>query len=335
MGPATAHAVWIALNCAALFAGLIILIRPKYSGTRTRRIAAYLRLARYCSPRAGHGESALQSTAGDPVLLLLVLMMRALQSGREAIAGSLLALAIAYRVFPILIAGYLILQSPMASADLRVTGNRHWRDTHGGCCGVRPLCLNFVRGVQLALTASDPAVVSIRATIIRWLCLQKSGGCKSAPEHRDRPIQSGVRAVGYFSVDLAIVIATTRVTLAFPPNDDPGSRLFALWVAATVVLSLPVVVDYDLTLMLIPFALIAVAAPRGQVSRRTIVMAIVSYTSLLWWEFVAHSGNEGGFYSMLAAYLTAYWFATDHPEHNAGSICLLPLQLWLRIGSPA
>jgi hypothetical protein len=143
-----------------------------------------------------------------------------------------------------------------------------------------------------------------------------------------------VRPAFVYTIDLAIVIATTRATLAFPPNDDPGSRLFALWVATSIFL-LPVAWDYDLTLMLIPFALIAVAAPRGQVSRRTIVMAIVSYTSLLRWEFVAHSGNEGGFYSMLAAYLTAYWFATDHPEHNAGSICLLPLQLWRRISSPA
>jgi len=130
------------------------------------------------------------------------------------------------------------------------------------------------------------------------------------------------------------VAATTRATLAFRPNGDPGSRLFSLWVATSIFL-LPVAWDYDLTLMLIPFALIALAAARGKASRRTIATVIISYAVLVWWEFVSQSANEGGFYSMVAAYLAAYWFATDQPEYKAGAIWLLPVQLWRRIASPA
>ena len=46
-------------------------------------------------------------------------------------------------------------------------------------------------------------------------------------------------------------------------------------------------------------------------------MAVLSYLLLIWWDYVALSANEFGFFSMLAAYLSAYWLAADQPPLSA------------------
>jgi uncharacterized membrane protein len=56
-------------------------------------------------------ENFLFSQRQTLILLLLVLVMRALDRGYEAAAGMFLGLAVAYRVFPLLIAGYFIIRS--------------------------------------------------------------------------------------------------------------------------------------------------------------------------------------------------------------------------------
>ena len=319
----TAYWIWQAANLLCFAAAWALLIGPQV-GLGSPFAAVFALLAIFYPPIPAHflfGQSKL------PVLLLLVLTMRSLERKRERLAGLALAMAMLLRFFPLVMTGYLILQ-------------RRWRVLAHALLGIVIGAILTVAVAGLGNCASffvsafglvNDSVAGINRDISLYFFVSRN--LAAASQRLSIHLES-VRPAFVYTIDLAIVIATTRVTLAFPPNDDPGSRLFALWVATSIFL-LPVAWDYDLTLMLIPFALIAVAAPRGQVSRRTIVMAIVSYTSLLWWEFVAHSGNEGGFYSMLAAYLTAYWFATDHPEHNAGSICLLPLQLWRRISSPA
>ena len=52
-------------------------------------------------------------------------------------------------------------------------------------------------------------------------------------------------------------------------------------------------------------------------------MAVLSYLLLIWWEYVAFSANEFGFFSMLAADLSAYWLAADQPA--AVSVPLLSM----------
>ena len=132
------------------------------------------------------------------------------------------------------------------------------------------------------------------------------------------------------AVDLLIVAATTKVTLALPPRDDPDSRVFSLWVATAVFL-LPVAWDYDLVLMLIPFSVLAVVGARGEASRRAIAMAVLSYLLLIWWEYVALSTNEFGFFSMLAAYLSAYWLAADQPVAVSVPLLTVPGEIWRRL----
>jgi Glycosyltransferase family 87 len=317
MGPATAHAVWIAVNCAALFASLIVLIRPKYSGLEVRMAYAVGAIALLYAPVT---ENLLFSQRQAIILLLLVLMMRALQSGREAIAGSLLALAIAYRVFPILIAGYFLVR-------------RQWRPLIYAGIGLvllglltiavmgLPLCLNFVRGVQLALSAtSDPAVVSVRATIIRWFSYAFD----------DRP-DRGIEIAQYIAIAFAqLVILALTVMPTMRAARTPGCdlRSFCLWVAATVVLS-PLSWIHYMVLLLIPLVSIASAATRQCCSRRALQAAIASYlliaattrmrvnvVSETWWQHGLRYFAEGSAVALLLGFLATYWYATDAP--NAG-----------------
>jgi hypothetical protein len=136
------------------------------------------------------------------------------------------------------------------------------------------------------------------------------------------------------AVDLLIVAATTKVTLALPPHDDPDWRVFSLWVATSVFL-LPVAWDYDLVLMLIPFSVLAVVGARGEASRRAIAMAVLSYLVLIWWEYVALSANEFGFFSMLAAYLSAYWLVADQPAAASVPLLSMPGEIWRRLALTA
>jgi Glycosyltransferase family 87 len=84
--PATAHTIWIALNGAAMAAALLLLIRPKYSGLDTRIAFAIGALALLYAPVT---ENFLFSQRQALILLLLVMVMRSLESGREAMAGML------------------------------------------------------------------------------------------------------------------------------------------------------------------------------------------------------------------------------------------------------
>jgi hypothetical protein len=152
--------------------------------------------------------------------------------------------------------------------------------------------------------------------------------------HPGRDLEILRHAIIVFAYVLVLAV-TTRATLMVPAHEnDPGNRLFSLWVA-TAILLLPVAWDYDLTLMLIPFAQLTILAVRGEASRRAIAMAVVSYLLLVWWEYFAQSGNEGGFLAMVAAYLSAYWLATDQPASSAIPFRALPTQLIERLRVPA
>src|SRR3989442_14988235 len=243
--PATAHTIWIALNGAALVAALLLLIRPKYSGLETRMALGVVALALLYAPVT---ENFLFSQRQAIILLLLVMVMRSLQSGREATAGMLLAVAVAYRIFPVLIAGYFIVR-------------RQWRPLIYLALGLvligamtiatmgLPLCLNFLRGMHLAMTAtSDSANVGIRGLILRSF----------ANVFGDR-LDSHIEMLQRITVSCAqLAILTLTVWPSFRKTPQPGFDLrdYGLWVAATVVLS-PLSWLHYMVLLLIPLIAIA------------------------------------------------------------------------------
>ena len=108
-------------------------------------------------------------------------------------------------------------------------------------------------------------------------------------------------------------------------------------------LVLPIAWDYDLSLMLISFSQLASAAARGRGSRRPVAMATASYILIILWDYkiipqsssayspLGAALSDLGFFSMVAAYVSAYWFAVDRPDAVRVSVTALPAEVWRRL----
>jgi alpha-1,2-mannosyltransferase len=311
--PPAAHTIWIALNGAAMVAALILLIRPKYSGLDTRMAFAIAALALLYAPVT---ENFLFSQRQSLILLLLVIVMRALDKGREAAAGLLLGLAGAYRAFPLLIAGYFVIRRqwrPLAfmGVGLAIVG----AVTIAGL-GM-PVCVSYLHGMRFALTAFtlDPADVALRAFLIRLFSYVAGFD-----------LNSRLRLLQHITIAFAQIVI---IALAAWPTYQRGQqtgfdrRAYGLWVAAAILLS-PLSWIHYMILLLIPFAELASAAERQKCSRRAVWAAIASYALIamtyhlredlvgaIWWARGIRFIAEGSFIALLLGFVAAYWFASD------------------------
>jgi len=318
----TAYWIWQCVNMSCLIAAMYMLIGPR-SGLPTWLGITLASLVALYPPVASHfwfGQSKFI------LLLLLVVMLRAMQRRRDALTGSTLALATLLRVFPIVMGGYLVLTHRWRALGWTIVAMSFGAVVTLAFAGWRN-CLDFVLAIPSIGNASwntiqrdvaAPVVVSRQLRVL-FPYLGSSVGT--------------VRLVLIVAIDGLILAGTTFAMLALPKRDDPDYRFFSLWVATAVFL-LPVAWDYDLTLMLIPFSTLAVVSTRDAASRRAIVMAVMSYALLFWWEYVAHSANEMGFVAMLTAYLSAYWLAVDQPGAVKLPIRGIPAAIWRHLIPP-
>jgi hypothetical protein len=255
--------------------------------------------------------------------MLLVVMMRSMERGRNAIAGSALALATLMRVFPIAMAGYLVLTRRWRTLGYTVATLIVGIAITVTIAGVRN-CIDFALSVP---TISRDSWNMIPRDLAAQLFISRQLQSILSSQGDSAVI---IRRALTLSLDLLLLVATVRATLSLPDGKDTHLLVFALWVATAIFL-LPVAWDYDLVLMLIPFSQLAVLAARGEASRRAIAMAILSYLLLFWWEFIALSQNESGFFSMLTAYLSAYWLAIDQRDSVRVPLRRMPTEILRRL----
>lgn len=76
-------------------------------------------------------------------------------------------------------------------------------------------------------------------------------------------------------------------------------------------------------------------------------MSVVSVALMVWWQSEGASLEwraeawpsrilaEGGFFSMVAAFVSAYWFVVDGAPQPPPRLRELPQRLWTRLFSPA
>lgn len=311
--PPVAHTIWLALNFAALVAALILLIRPKYSGLDVRTALAITPLAIIYGPVT---ENFVFAQRQALILLLLVLMMRALKKGREAAAGLLLGLAVSYRAFPLLIAGYFILRRQWR--PLIFTGIGFGLAIAVTVAGLGiPLCVSYIHGMRYAVTAFwyDPADVALREFIIRLF----SYGARPQPDIRMRMLEYIIIVSAQIFI-IALAAWPTYQSRQRPGFDRGG---YGLWVVAAILLS-PLSWIHYMVLLLIPFVEIANSARNQECSRRALWAAVASYLvvgiahslrenliSPVWWARGIKYLAEGSSVALLLGFLAAYWFATD------------------------
>jgi hypothetical protein len=325
----TAFWVWQTINFLSLSVALILLLGPG-SGLSRPAIWTLAALAFTYPPVLSHfwyGQSKL------PILLMLVMMTRLMAQGFEGTAGLLLAIAGLLRLYPFAIAGYLVLQ-------------RRWRVLAYMAVGVAAgsailavvcpnYCLSFFRALsyltsdQWISKSGDNAPFAFATRLIHHLVL---------PDIASGFVQRALLPV----IDLLLLIFTVRATLARPAHDDIDLRLFALWIVTALLLP-PVSWDYDMTLLLLPFAVLAAAASRAKAGRRAILMALASYLLIGIWRFsgigdaqhvtgIGHNLlKETASLALLAAYLSAYWLAVDQPGTVRVPIRAMPPEIWRRL----
>jgi hypothetical protein len=304
LSPRAAYWIWFATNCGCLALAMILLLQGV--GRAWLLLAPLMLLYQ---PLAEHFAYARTEV---PILVMLVLMLRWLEQGREASAGLMLALAGALRGFPLVLGGYLLLRGRWrsllyASAGLAVLGVATL-----ALVGL-PRCLSFVEGAlfsseyQFAAMFLDLGLSSFVSRLFWYPFGPDLGHTLEL-----------LRSLAVVGAELALLALTVRATLA----SSDGLRAFSLWVVTSILLS-PIAWVHYMVLIFILFAQLAVAANQQRCSERALWAMVASYILLKVPNDLIEIGRrhhipalffgvgELYFVTLALAYLSAYWLALD------------------------
>lgn len=257
--------VWTALNAVALAVALYGLLGTRLSGIAPRAAWILAALAMLYPPVGIH---FLYAQTVIPILMLLVLAMRALERGHDAAAGTLIAVAAMLRAFPALLLIYLVV-------------TRRWRALRwslvafaiggvGTLAAMGPMSFDFFATIGWAtrtVTLNGPTNLALGAAVSRIFWAVTGG-----------PGTDGIellRKLTVWGIEIALLAGAIRLTRSIEAG-DPGSRGFSLWVILSIMLS-PVVWPFYLVLLLMPYSQIITAAIDRRSSGRVLTMAVGSY----------------------------------------------------------
>ena len=259
------------------------------------------------------------------ILLLLVLFMRWVQSGRDALAGSMLALAGLLKVFPIILIGYLLLRRSYKSVIYTAVASIAGGIVTLALIGVdRSLhffqALPFLTSPHWLSSAYNVALGAMVSRVFWWVGFGD-------------PRVEFARRVAVVMAELALLALTARATLRSSKlSDNSDEPVIALWVVTAVLLSPTAWIHY-LVLLLIPYSVLlrerlrgaasAVAARLGIASYLTAEVFLVFYmvakiqrkTALALPPFVVLAVDNGWSFCLLLAYAAAYSLAVETIPH--------------------
>ena len=262
-----AYWIWFAINAIALGVAIMLLLQDRIGGlSRSQKWVLGIAMLLY-APLGDHIAFAQVQVL---ILLMLVLVMRWLASGRQIAAGLMLALAIMLRAFPIVLALYLL-------------ATRRWRALAAMTIGVvvigivttAGLGLNVMRsfldGARLTVShhpVSLPINVALAAFVTRLFWYAFGVALPASLEFARRAV--------IVILELAIVGLGLRAALRAAGDSEADLAAFGLWVVISAMLS-PIAWIHYMVLFLIPFAQIAMAANRGACRPSTMWLFVASY----------------------------------------------------------
>lgn len=312
LSPLAAYGLWFAMNIGFLATALYLLFDGLPGDTDLR--LALLGLAILYPPITYNFEYAQTQIL---ILLLLILFMRCLDSGRQALAGFMLALAALLKVFPAILIAYLLLRRQGKAVVYTGIGLIFGGVVTLALVGVeRSLhflqVLPFLTSPYFLSRASNVALDALVSRLF-WI---GSGD----------PGMEFTRRAAVVAVELVLLALTVRATLRSSTLSDNGDdRVIALWVTTAVLLSPTAWIHY-LVLLLIPFAVLLRQALRGEASPRATQLGLTSYMvaealmvglAAVSFEFgelpnwALLSAMIGWSLSLLLAYAAAYSLAVD------------------------
>ena len=204
------------------------------------------------------------------ILLLLILFVRWLKSERYALAGSMLALAVLLKVFPVILMGYLMLRRQGKAIVYTRLGLIIGGIVTLTLVGVAR-SLHFFQVLPFLTSPfwlSQAGNVALGAMISRlfWFSADLSG-----------PGVEFARRAAVTIAELSLLALTARVTLRSSKLPDKrDEHVIALWVITAILLS-PTAWCHYLVLLLIPFAVLVRQRLRGEASLRSAWLGLASY----------------------------------------------------------
>jgi hypothetical protein len=327
MSPQISYRVWIGLTLLMLGGAMMLLLDDPAMAWQTK--AAFIALAVCYVPLGRHFFFAQTQIL---LLLLFVFAARWLRDRREVAAGAMLAIAALLKLFPLLMGAYILL-----------SGRRRALTSMVVCLAAGALVTFLAIGVDRSLSfraaipflTSDyfmnlPENVSLSAVLPRIFTFTfRSDGL----------FARGAEAVFVWGVKLAIVGVAARLTLRSTEHADAGT--FSLWVVTAILLS-PTAWDHYLVLLLMPFAIIATRADRGEPMGAALWLALGSYAvsdlaGVLAGAFQPADQSMLGlilrgasFPALILAWLSCYTLATDSLRDDGGRVTLRPASDELR-----
>ncbi len=307
-----AYWTWFAINVVALTLALFLLLRG-HPAMRPRFLLAWLALA-FLHPSFGMHFYYAQSQI--VVLLMLVLIMRWMERDHAAAAGVMFGIVSILRAYPLALGGYFLVRRNWRALIYAAIAIAACFALTVAVAGLEPW-----RGFLLQLSvhtvdnhSDSPANVALVHTVSRFLALVIGYGTAF-------PLQI-TRLVAATFANLAIVVLSLKVTADSRQLPDDDWRVYSLWVVTMLLVS-PVTWVHSLILLILPFAKLTIATVEGRASRRAMWMAVASYAMISvasgWHQSVGtYDTNQLSSWvaelsplSLIAAYVSIYWFATD------------------------
>jgi len=318
--PRAAWLTWLVLNLAALATAIVWLLEP-WRDLGKRKILAFAALALLYPPVS---TNIFYSQTQILLLLMLVIVMRELAAGHDVTAGLVLGFAGLLKIFPLIMAGYLVVRGRWRALGATVTGFAAGLAVVMAVVGVQRT-IDFAVGAQAALAAGfidRPANVAISSFVSRLFWY--GAGLHSSPAIE------AARHLTALGAQLGVLLLTIAVTFSRRPARDGEWRVYSLWIAATIMVSPTAWIHY-LAMLLLPFVAIAAAGWRGRASSRALWLMVASYSLITLSMFVAGSAAGGlshapiaktavaecATVSLLLAYTSAWFFVFDEP-HGEG-----------------
>jgi len=317
--PTPAYWVWVSITVLALAGALWILISEAGLSFEVTRFALPAGLLYY--PLWNHFKFAQCQIM---ILLLLLVMMRALRTGKDWVAGTALATAILLRIFPATMAGYLLVRREWralaytaivtavgGAMTLLATGFRTGLSFFG--------VIGFVTGPEWMSSETNVALGAAISRLFGYMF-----------GNNPTPIVDISRSF-FYAGGLATVLAMSVAGSWVPQSRQPDRdwRAASLWVVATILVA-PTAWMHYLVLLYIPLAMVLGSAERGSARSAETRMALVSYlggsyivigflTALAQAAPRLHATvlvveREGFFFFVLLLFFAMYKFAMASPH---------------------
>jgi hypothetical protein len=334
LGPTGAYWVWFAINAVSLALAMFLILRavpkPNSQGHLTprlnrRELISLCAIVLIYPPLSNH---IFFAQAQIPVLLLIVVAMRCLEGARDRTAGLVLAVATLLKVFPIVMAGYLIVCRKWRALGWMGVGLVAGVATTAFAFGLGRI-ESFVGATYFTRSPgflARPANVALGSFVSRMFWYANGDVTMSQWLDWTRTITMLAVQISLLGLTIFATLPRADMSQAKSRTVEWESRKYALWVVTAIMLSPTAWIHY-MVLLILPIMLVASAGWGGSASPRTLWLMAASYAlislsmaiagsaqdSLAQRPYLKTALEECATLSLVLAYASAWYFAVDSP----------------------